>query len=45
MPQTAEYLYLGVAVVILVMGGLVFSMWTRLRSAERALHELDADGN
>ncbi len=43
MPQTAEYLYLGVAVVALVMGGLVVSIWTRLRSAEHALHELDAD--
>lgn len=45
MPQTTEYLYLGLAAVALIMGGLIVSIWTRLRSAERALHELDTDEN
>jgi hypothetical protein len=44
MPQTADYLYLGLAAILLIMGGLGLSMWNRLRGAERALQELDADG-
>lgn len=41
-PATADYLWLGVAVIVLIMGVLVTSLFTRARSLQRDMEMLDS---
>lgn len=41
MPQTGDYLLLGLAVIAIIMGVLVASMVSRARNARRELEALD----
>lgn len=42
MPQTADYLWLGMAVIVLIMGILIASYFTRARSLQRDMDMLDS---
>ncbi len=42
MPQTADYLWLGMAVIALIMGILIASYFTRARSLQRDMDMLDS---
>lgn len=41
MPANAEYLWLGMAVIAIIIGGLAISILTRTRSAVQDLRKLD----
>lgn len=41
-PETADYLWLGVAVIALIMGVLIASYVTRARSLQRDMEMLDS---
>jgi hypothetical protein len=41
-PATADYLWLGMAVITLIMGVLVTSYFTRARSLQRDMDMLDS---
>ena len=42
MPQTADYLWLGMAVIALIMSVLIISYFTRARSLQRDMDMLDS---
>jgi hypothetical protein len=41
MPDTASYLYLGLAVVVVIMGGYSLSLFLRFRGVEQDLQVID----